>query len=914
MRRRSSFVFVIVATAVGLAAPTLAASALTAGRPEVQAESGATAYPVFHDIGGLPLESVTAPGSAVGHGPSGQPWLYFVSSGTPAVLSVVDARDGDRVHEFDLPGASGSWAVDVTPNGDVYIGTYGEGRLYRWQPGSASVDDLGVAVPGETFVWSITHDEDGNVYGGTGQSGAHVFRYDPTSDTFTDLAALAADDDPLIVRGIAAANGNVYAGTQAVPGVYEVDAVTGAVRDLGLPPGADPSIGVYDVAVRGGLLFVRFSAAGPPSPLHVYDLAAEAWVQSIDNAHGLFLSPVAADGRTVYFVRDRTLHTYDVVDRTYAPTSLTGVSDVRGFGFLDLDHPDWPGQTVVGLDYQGRYFVYSPETGRSERRTADAVAAPASIRSFTEGPDGLLYAGSFLAGGLASYDPQTDTKTAFAEEVGQAEGMVTHDGALYVGTYPWGEIFRYDPDRPAEPGVNPEPVLRLYEDHGQSRPFALASAGDHLAIGTVAKNGSPGGGLTLLNTRTGESWFDDVVPGHSVVALAYRGGILYGATSVYGGVGGPRPTETDAVIFAYDVDLRRKLWEVAPIPGEGAIGEIAFDNDGKLWSHTTVSVFRIDVDTRSVEARRNYQSYPWDSIDYAHVGSRLWIDPYLDTIYTVAQGAMYTIDPETLDRARVFRPASIGFAHTNGNVYLARDVRVWEYTPSARPSAAIDVAADTVAAGSVQTVTVSGLGPGERAEVWLRPRARLLGTVRADAEGTARLEFTVPLDLAGVRTVEARRVSTRAALWARFAVENPLCDAVVTGRHVGALTLAEGTTCVDAAEVSGPVYVGSGANLIVTGSDLHGAVHGSGAGGIVLDDVTVTGQVSIAETSGAVSIAGSRLFGDVELRSNTGGTWFSGNSVTGTLWCADNEPLPINDEPNTVTGSVRGQCAMLADS
>ncbi|WP_162605940.1 hypothetical protein [Jiangella aurantiaca] len=884
-------------TAVLVAATTLTAAAQAAD------------YPVFKDIGGMPLDAVTAPGSAVGTGPDGEPWLYLVSSGSPAVFSVVDARDGSRVHEFPLPGSSGSWAVDVTPNGDVYVGTYGEGRVYRYRPGAAAVEDLGVAVPGETFVWSVTHDENGVVYGGTGQSRANVFRYDPATGTTTNLGSLAPDADPLIVRGIAAGGGKVYAGTHATTSVVEIDPVTGERRDLGLPPGADPAAGVYDLDVRGRLLFARFSLSGSPAPLHVYDLDAGAWVQEIPDAHGLNVSPVAADGRTVYFVRDQTLHSYDLVDRTYAATSLTGVGDVRGFDFLDLGDAEWPGDTLVGLNHVGRYFVYSPATGRSELRTADAVAAPGPVRSIAEGPDGLLYVGTFLAGGMASYDPETGAKAQFAAEISQAEGMVTHDGALYVGTYPWGEILRYDPDQPAEPGVNPKPVLRLYEHHGQSRPFALASAGDHLAVGTVAKNGSPGGGLTLLNTRTGESWFEDVVPGQSVVALTYRDGILYGATSVFGGVGGPRPTQTDAVVFAYDIEQRRKLWEVAPIPGEGAIGEIAFDENGKLWSHTTVSVFRMDVETREVEARRNYEPYPWDTVAYAHVGSRLWYDPYVDKIYVVSQAKMFTIDPVTLDRARVFQPASYGFLHNNGNVFIARDLKYWEYTPSARPAAAASVAADAVPAGRPQTVTFTGLGPGEQLEVWLRPNARMLGTVRADATGTARLTFTVPLDRSGELTVEGRRLSTRGALWTSFQAAAPVCDVTVDGPYTGPLSVTSGITCVDDATVSGSIQVSPGAMLVVAGSTVSGPLRTDRAGGVVLTGATVSGPVTVTGSTGAVSITGSVLSGSVSLAGNTGGVRFAGNRVVGGLSCAGNDPAPVQDEPNEVTGPVRGQCA-----
>lgn len=742
--------------------------------PTAGAISAAADYPVFHEISPLPLDSVTAPGSALGHGPDGQPWLYLVSSGSPAVLSVVDARTGAREHEFPLPGAAGSWAVETAPNGDVYVGTYSGGRLYRWTPGADHVEDLGQQVAGETFIWSLTIDEDGRVYGGTGQADAHAFRFDPATGETSDLGALGEGPENLITRSIAVGGGKVYAGTGADPRLVEIDLATGARSEITLPAPARELDYVYDLDLRGDLLFVRASPDGGQRPLHVYDVVAREWIDTIPDAHGLSVSPVAPDGRSVYFTRDQALHRYDLTTRTWSATGAGGFGDVRGIGFLTLGQDGWPGQSLLGLDHQGRYFVYSPQNGAFERRVADAVAAPAPIRSLTEGPDGLLYAGSFLAGGLASYDPESGEKRGFAPEVGQAEGMTTHDGAVWVGTYPGGDIYRYRPDQPDEPGVNPRRMLRLYDLHGQSRPFALTSAGRYLAIGTVARNGYAGGGLTLLDPDTGEHWFEDVVPGHSVISLAFRDGVLYGGTSVYGGAGGPRPTETDAVVFAYDVERREKLWQVAPVPGEGALGELAFDNDGKLWSHTPVTVFRLDTGTRQVEAVRNYDSYPWDTVDHAWVGSRLWIDPYDGQPQVVTQASAYRIDPASLDRARWFRPASYGMLHNNGNVYLARDPRVWEYTPSARRAAEVSMAPGEVAPCGERTVELSGFGPNELVEVWLRPSATYLGSVHAGPDGALSHRFTVPGDTpAGENRVEIKRVLTGRSMTTTMTVAAP---------------------------------------------------------------------------------------------------------------------------------------------
>jgi hypothetical protein len=228
------------------------------------------------------------------------------------------------------------------------------------------------------------------------------------------------------------------------------------------------------------------------------------------------------------------------------------------------------------------------------------------------------------------------------------------------------------------------------------------------------------------------------------------------------------------VVFAYDVENRELLWQIVPVPGEGAIGEIAFDNRGTLWSHTTVTSFSLDTDTHEVTNVRNYQDYPWGDVDHAWVAARLWIDPYDGLLHAITQGSMYKIDRTTLDRARWFRPASFGFLHNNGNIYLARDPKVWEYTPSVRPTAAVSVEADEVAPCAKVAAELSGFGPGELVETWLRPTAAYLESIHAKTGGDLSYQFTVPGDApAGANRLEVKRVLTGRTVTAEFDVAEP---------------------------------------------------------------------------------------------------------------------------------------------
>lgn len=790
------------------ALPAIISTMLIGATALVAPPAHATPSTTFTDLDGLPLSGVTAPGSQVGVGADGEPLIYYVSSGSPAAFSAVDARTGERVFESPMEGAGGSWIVEVADDGTVYTGAYGNGSLFRWKPGDDAIENLGQAVGGETFIWALDIAADGTVYGATGQQGGHFFSYDPDSDTFTDHGP-TSDGEATLVRGIAVApDGDVFGIRGLEPKMHKLDAETGTYEEVPLPePGELPLKGGYDLDVRGELLFARFSEG--PGDLHIMDLDTEEWVQTIPGAHGLRMSEIAEDGRTVYFVKDRELHSYDLETREFEAQGVTGMKDQRAFGLLDLDLEGMEGETVVSSDYEGNVTHFHPATGTSKKFKADPVRAPAPIRSIMEGPDGKVYAGSYLNGRLASYDPETGEKMEFAPEVGQAEGMAMHAGKLYIGTYPGADIWELDTDKPFVSGENPRHVTKL-RDEGQSRPYAMVSAGRYLAVGTVPSNGTFGGALTLVDTETGEYHLDEVVSDHSVVGLGYWDGILYGSTSVYGGVGAPAPTEKEGTVFAYDVEQRELLWQVHPAEGQGSFGRPVMDADGELWVHSPQTLLRMDKESGEVLDSRTYENYPWDTVAYVHGGGVLWADPYLDDLSVVNQAAMYVIDDETLDRTRHVRPVSHGFLHSNGKVYLARDLNF--YSLEFEDGRGTPEATVTTNEDGTTTLRYEGLGANEPVELWLRNPSEPLGTARADAEGTLEHRFATPE--AGTHLLTAFRPLTRGELHVSFDVEaaavTTVTSAIAGTTVVGRTANAWGTVGTADATVSTQVQLPDG--------------------------------------------------------------------------------------------------------
>ncbi len=635
---------------------------------------------------GTPLQDVLLIGGTLGAGPDGTPVLWSASSGAPAHLNAVDPATGEAVGRYDLTGAGGSWAVDAGADGSVYVGTYGAAGLYRWTA-SGGVEALGNPIAGETFVWDVTVADDGQVYGGTSPTGK-LFGYDPVTGEFRDYGRLSPAH--AYVRSVAVHGDTIFAGTENPAAVFAVDRATGAGTALPVPDGLDVSTAwAYDVDVVGDHLYVRYGTASP-SPLFVWDIAAGQWVDSIETAHGLEPSPPDEEGR-VYLIVAGELVRYDPRDGSTVSTgmSFTGrVANTRGLGWAELGLPDYPGRSLVGLLWRGMMFRYNPTTGAQSFVQTTIEGEPIDITALSEGPDGRVYAGGFLNGGFAAVDPATGVREEF-HTFSQSEAMTTHDGKLYIGAYPDARVYGYDPALPwhspeyspsPEPGAADNPA-RLFDFKAdrQIRPRALASAGDHLAVGTMPDLGELGGVFALYDAAGGELVHAerDLIDDESIIALTYRDGVVYGATSIYGGQSATPPTQPEATVFAWSVAERRLLWELNPAQGKPTIGGLTFDSAGRLWGLAGTSLFAIDVSAAEVVERLSFGTSGSSSGDLVLnlVDSLLYASP--------AGNRLVRVDPSTLATEQLRTGTTTHLAaHSSGDVYLSSGNELLRFTPT----------------------------------------------------------------------------------------------------------------------------------------------------------------------------------------------------------------------------------------
>ncbi|MDX3002463.1 hypothetical protein PWY87_12330 [Kribbella solani] len=595
---------------------------------------------------GVPLSDVLLIGGTVAPGPGGKTAIWNVSTGSPAYLNAIDPATGDSLLSAALPGADGSYAVAAAPDGTIYAGTYNNGHLYRLRPGETTAEDLGRPLPTETFILRITVDEQGNVYGGTYPHGK-VFRYDHQTGAIRDYGTIKAGQG--YVKSIDYANGKLYAGSQPDAYISEIDVNTGAVTQLPPPPGlGDPKDQVvYDLNARGGRVYVRISTAFP-GPLYVWDIASRTWVDEIPNAHGLDISPIGADG-SLYLIQSSELKKYDPATKTLTGTGLTftgRIQNARSIGYADLNLPDYPGTSVVGTLWRGEEFRYNPRTGKSEIFQTKVRREPIEILSVAGGKNNI-YAGGFLNGGISVVDPVTGAATfnRFSQVEALLEGSA---GNVWVGAYPEARLYSYDPAKPwsspeyspGPPGTpdNPAKLLNLKPDIFQTRARALVEVNGKIAVGTIPDGDRLGGALVIYDPKTGSTEkYRNVVQDESVYGLTARCGIVYGGTSIAGGLTTTPPTRAAGTVFAWDVTGKKKLWETVPVPGAATVSSVTIGPDGLLWGVAGKTVFALAPDSGKLKKSFTLGTTT-SSGDIVATSEAVYVSIDLNKIYRIAPG------------------------------------------------------------------------------------------------------------------------------------------------------------------------------------------------------------------------------------------------------------------------------------
>ncbi len=568
--------------------------AVTIERLEPTAGPDEVAYAVTRQQ--IPAESIIALGqpiqwsqmgsSAQGWDAEGNPTWYYTSPGAgDDRLYAVRIKDGKLLGEYPFPGGGGqSWAMVPMPNGDVYF-TAGS-TLFKFDQQESRVITLGRPHGNTGMIWDLELDPDGILYGATYPQ-ARIFKLDPADDRMVDLGRVSSQE---YARSLGASDRYIFVGIGPTTDLIAYDKGTGETRSIlpGRYKGQNGFITFVDV--RGDRLFVGV----PGNSTLVYDVNT---LEIVNDLTGLQwpISPVDDEG-FVYFRHFSAPYRYQLATDKFGQKGLIQ-PEASSLGFAKIDPELVPearrsrfqGTNLVGIQ-RGQYWVMNQQTGQLLMVPTEIAPTPIRINSMGAAGD-VVYGGGITPGGLFLLDTTTGDHT-IVEPVSQTDSLVLYDGKIYFGTYPGANLRVYDI-------ATGETKTLGTVGHQQDRPVAMLAHDGRIYVGTVPEYGLWGGALAVLDPAGSVRTYRNVVPDHSVVALAADGGVIYGGTSTLGGLGIDR-APGDGAIFAWSTSSSSVLWTEYPLENEPAIGAVVMGPDGLLWGAGTHSIFAFDPASRTL--------------------------------------------------------------------------------------------------------------------------------------------------------------------------------------------------------------------------------------------------------------------------------------------------------------------------
>ncbi|WP_096272023.1 FIMAH domain-containing protein [Paucisalibacillus globulus] len=623
--------------------------------PFGQASAENNSFPTYSDPVelGFPLSGGTAIYDGAAGFEDGHDVLYTTTKGIPAQFSVIDLDTGETLRTLMMEGAHDSWHHEVAPDGTVYV--TGGSFIWGYSPETKEIQAL-AEIP-EASLWALAVDEESNAYIGTYPSGK-VFKYEKATGELHDYGQMIGDQAQEYVRSMDYHDSYIYAGT-AHDKLIRLDLETGEKVDIAEE--LNESGFVYDLnVVDDRYVFARYSVS---KKMYIYDIQEGVWLDVVlENVTGLHVAD-SLEGN-VYFVADGILKYVNLETLEVHGTNMAYGSGLRGADWVEIEGDErLPGKSLATVTFGGEVTFFNIET-ETVLQYKDMVPPTANVTNkfFTYSEDKIYMSGMTGAVG-AVFNPLTEEMTSIT--LGQADVMHEMDGKMYFGLYPSGSVAVSDPE--VDPYAQPTELFVIGEE--QERLHSMASGDGKLFIGSIPTYGKLGGALTVYDGET-HKVFRHIVEDQSVNDIIYHNGLVYGATSITGGLGST-PTAEEAKLFVFDPETEEKTKEVTlSIDGldkPAQIGQLKVGlNDDYIWGASKGFVFALDPDTLEVVKSVNIVPNPalgaWNNVHLE------WSkDGFL---YANAGSKLYVIDPVTLEFQYITDTMTFTLGE-NGHIYYA---------------------------------------------------------------------------------------------------------------------------------------------------------------------------------------------------------------------------------------------------
>jgi len=592
---------------------------------------------------GIPVRDAICWGVHAGPGKTGEKNTIYLSFGqykAPLFLLAVNSETGE-MRQFNGPLSSemGSWGFTVDHENRIYLGSYYNAHLLRFDPKTEHWDDLG--RPGgetESFICALTTAPDGKIWGGTFPS-AKLFSYDPKTGKSENFGRV--DPEQFYCYPTAGEDGLIYCAIQ----FEKMDIVVFDPKQktkISLIPSEGRKPGrVSLVKGKDGKIYAGIS----PSNQWFRIEEGERLVE-ISKSNIPFPQKELPDGRQFSLVGNRILR---------------------------IQNPLTKEEKEIPLQYE---------------------ASGSYIFVVGLGPDSRIYGSSMLPLRLFVYDPENGLLTnlgraAFSD--GEIYSLGTLDKKLYLCSYPGARISVYDPKRPLQFGNkendNPRDLGPLGGE--QDRPRAMI-AGPHgkIYIGSYPDYGLLGGAISVYDPKKDEKRvYRHIIQNQSIASLAYieKLDLIAAGSSVRGGAG-TRAIEKEAKLILWDPKEEKKIFEMIPVPEAKTILSLATSIDGKLYGITNnEKVFIFDSEKREMK-----KVFDLAFKEPREISLQLGPDGKL---YGLSKEAIFFIDPKSDQLSLLAKPPvpiDSGMAMLGRRIYYGSGANLFGFEipldPSTKPT------------------------------------------------------------------------------------------------------------------------------------------------------------------------------------------------------------------------------------
>lgn len=569
----------------------------------------------------------------------GRPLYYALLQGEPAKLVVIDLQTKQIVDMETLDGATAAWSIEVDSNRQVWIGSTPNEHLYRYNPETKEMSNLGKASSASnTTIWDLTYDTKNNRVFGVTSYGGTVFSYSD-EDGFDSLGVVM--NGRRYARSVEynEEQNTLYIGLGSPAALIKWNLNTNEKADI-LPEEYKSSASVYDLDLSGGKVFAKMENKSTLLVLNQENNQLE----HVLPADSRGVSP-AWNSQTVFYSSKGKLFEFNPEDGSSRETN----SNLASSSAVSLDIINVNGQPqVVGLAGNGgRFYQYNLLNNRSTTSILKLPAQPVVIYNVGKGINGNIYSSGFISGRMGIYDPRTET-TQMVEGLGQVEDMTFAKEKMFFGVYPNGLVYEYDSTKDWNAGSNPRKIMDLGAS-GQDRPNALATdeKKNRLYAGTVPKRGENAGMFLVYDLNSQSVVHEETLPDNqSASSMTFNPNkdTLYFGTSAYDGSG--NLSDKSAKLFSIDTNSSSFAKKEIELPGGYAIkiSALTMTGDGRLWGIVDNKLLVYDPEKGVPDL---YPITP-NQIEGMYRNESLILHPS-GNLYGTFQGMLFKVDTATLE-------------------------------------------------------------------------------------------------------------------------------------------------------------------------------------------------------------------------------------------------------------------------